>query len=272
MTRGMGRFVTVALAVLLALSVGAFPVFGGSGDKAAAAVVPPAPFSIRHPLPFKFGERLKFDVKYSRFPIYANVGEVTFAVSQPAGSDSHVKFEVSAVSHGALVSLFGVKVNDVFTTLADRNDLFVYSTIKNIAENDAREFEEAVYDRPARKVRWRSTNLVDAKDPGASIERETAAWAQDIVSALYFARTRKLNKLNREVHFPVCDRGDTYDIGVVLAGRERIKVDAGSFDTIKIEGRIFNGRLVRRSGELYIWLTDDARRIQSKRSGQRSRC
>lgn len=260
----MSRFVSAVVAVVFVAGIGVWPARADSGDKVVHPPEVVAPFAIKHPLPFKFGERLKFDVKFSRFPIYANVGEVTFAVMQPVGSDSHVKFEVAAVSRGALLSLFGVKVNDVFTTLADRNDFFVYSTIKNINENDERQHEEAVFDRQAARVRWRSSNLTDPTDPGAAVERETKAWVQDVVSAIYFARTRKLNKVNREVHFPVSDRGETYDIGVALVGRERVKVDAGTFDAIKVEGRIFNGRLVRRSGEMYVWFTDDDRRIPVK--------
>ncbi len=221
-------------------------------------------FNVRHPLPFKFGETLKYDVKFSRFPISANVGEIVFSVLKPQGSDRHVRFEVAARSRGALVSLFGIKVNDVFTTLADRDDLFVYSTIKNLHENDFQQRQEAVFDRTTQKVRYRVIDPSAPADQSASIERETRPWVQDIVSAIYFARTRKLKNIGREVHFPISDAGETYDVGVELMGRESIKVDAGTFETLKVEAKIFNGRFVRREGTLYIWLTDDARRIPVK--------
>lgn len=249
-------------ALVLLVTLGGLPVLADSGPDTASPK-PKRSFNVRHPLPFKFGERLVYDVKFSRFPIYANVGELTFTVSKPSGSEQHVKFEVSAVSRGALVSLFGVKVRDTFTTLADRNDLFVYSTIKSLQENDSHRQEEAIFDRQTHKVRFRTLDPI-AKTTSDQVERETRPWVQDVVSALYFARTRKLKNVGREVHFPVSDQGQTYDIGIALADREEIKVDAGTFKTLKVEARIFSGRFIQREGELYVWLTDDDRRIPVK--------
>lgn len=255
--------VGLAAALLLSAFAASVPARPRADEDVAAPKPKARSFNVRHPLPFKFGERLVYDVKFSRFPISANVGEVTFAVAKPQ-TDRHVRFDVSAVSKGALLSLFGVKVNDAFTTLADRDDLFVYSTIKSLHENDFVQRQEAVFDRTASRVRYRVIDPAAPADTSAAVERETRPWVQDVVSALYFARTRKLKNVGREVHFPVSDEGQTYDIGVVLAGREEVKVDAGTFKTLKVEAKIFNGRLVRRDGTLFIWFTDDERRIPVK--------
>jgi hypothetical protein len=255
------RLRAAALAALVA--VAAWPARADTPSDVATPA-PKKSFNVQHPLPFKFGERLVYDVKFTRFPIHANVGELTFAVSKPNGSDRHVKFEVSAVSRGALVSLFGIKVNDVFTTLADRDDLYVYSTLKTLQENDFRQREEAVFDRTTRHVRYRVIDPAAPEDHSKAVEQETATWVQDVVSALYFVRTRKLKNVGREVHFPMSDQGQTYDVGAALLGRESVKVDAGTFQTLKVDARIFNGRYIRREGQLTIWLTDDARRIPVK--------
>jgi len=260
-TQRLRRLRAAVLAALVA--VAAWPARADSG-RDVATPAPKKAFNVEHPLPFKFGEKLVYDVKFARSLIHANVGEVTFAVSKPSGSDQHVKFEVSAVSRGALVSLFGVKVHDVFTTLADRDDLFVYSTLKTLQENDFRQREEAVFDRGTQRVRYRVIDPSAPDDRSKAIEQETRPWVQDVVSALYFARTRKLKNVGREVHFPMSDQGQTYDIGVALLGRESVKVDAGTFQTLKVDARIFNGRYIRREGQLVIWLTDDARRIPVK--------
>lgn len=257
-----GRVLALVLAVLVwPAAVLARPEEGGEATTKPAKT---RSFGLRHPLPFRYGERLTYDVKYARFPVYANVGELTFTVGEAAGSTEHVKFEVAAVSHGALMSLFGVKIDDTFTTLADRNDLFVYSSIKVLHENDVRTFEEALFDRNAPKVRYQVRNPSVPGDAGTTIEQETRPWVQDVVSAIYFARTRKLKNVGREVHFPVSDRGQTYDVGVALLGREKVEVDGKKYDALRIDARIFGGRLVRKDGQLHIWLTDDARRIPVK--------
>jgi hypothetical protein len=252
---------TAALALLLVVSA---PALGNDRDKAPAPVAKVRPFAVHHPLPFKFGERLVFDVKFSRFPISANVGELTFTVSEIPGSDQHVKFQAFAVSKGALVSLFGVKVNDTFTSLADRNDLAVYSTLKQLNEGEYRAHEQAVFDRGASKVRFKRVVFSQPGDQPVEVEHETRPWVQDMVSAVYFARTRRLKNVGREVRFPISDRGETRDITIALAGRERVKTDVGTFDALKVDVKIFDGRLVNREGELYVWLTDDARRIPIK--------
>ena len=88
---------------------------------------------------------------------------LTFLVDDVPGSDSHLKFVVTAVSRGALVRLFGVKVNDTFTSLADRDDLAVYSTIKTLHEGDYHAYEEAVFDRAGGQVDLRDLTEEDRR-------------------------------------------------------------------------------------------------------------
>jgi hypothetical protein len=263
--QGIGKWTRLlALALLLPpIFAAQAPAVASEGERTRPRDVS-QPFGFRYPLPFKYGERLTYEVKFSRFPVAANVGELTFTVNPVNGSDQHVKFEVQAVSRGALTSLFGVKVRDTFTTLAGKDDMFVYTTTKNIDEGDYRRHQIAVFDRPARKVKFTDTDVTAPSAPPRVVEQETRPWVQDTLSALYFTRTRKLEKVGKEVKFPVSDEGQTYDIGVVLLGSDQVKVDAGSFKTLKLDAKIFDGRLIRREGTLYVWVTDDARRIPVK--------
>lgn len=251
--------------ILVAVFATSLPAFASSDGTDATTKAPKArSFALRHPLPFRYGERLVYEVKFSRFPISAKVGEVTFSVGEAAGSAEHIKFEVNAVSKGALAGLLGVEIDDTFTTLADRNDLFIYSSIKVLHENDVRTFEESLFDRSLAKVRYSSRNPAVPGDVGATVEQPTRPWVQDVVSALYFARTRKLKNAGREVRFPINERGQTYDVGIALIGKEKIEVEGRKYDTLRVDARIFGGRFVRREGELHVWFTDDARRIPVK--------
>lgn len=265
--RGVAAAVLAATAAVFALvPAGAAARTGGDKDVADGALSRDAnhPFAIKHPLPFKFGEKLVYDVTFSRFPIRASVGEITFSVAEPSGSDRHVKFEVGAHSKGALVSLFNVDVNDVFTTLADRDDMFVYSTIKNVDEGETRLRAESVFDRGTHAVRYSVSNPAKPGDAPTVTTADTRPWVQDLVSSVYFVRTRKLGRADHEVSFDVTDEGKTYNIGVAPLGREEVKTDAGTFKTIKVDARIFNGRYIRREGQLFVWMTDDDRRIPVK--------
>src|SRR5882724_8865924 len=46
---------------------------------------------VKQPLPFGDGEVMKFEVKFSRFPIYASVGEMTFTVTEEKGKPEESK-------------------------------------------------------------------------------------------------------------------------------------------------------------------------------------
>jgi len=44
-------------------------------------------------------------------------------------------------------------------------------------------------------------------------------------------------------------------------GKERVKTDAGVFNTVKYEADLMNGVIYRRAGKMFFWLSDDARRV-----------
>jgi hypothetical protein len=80
-----------------------------------------------------------------------------------------------------------------------------------------------------------------------------------MLSACYFVRTQKLDE-GEAISMPITDEGKVYNIEVVAGKREDVKVDAGRFKTIRLDAKIFDGRYIQRSGEMLIWVTDDARR------------
>jgi len=48
---------------------------------------------------------------------------------------------------------------------------------------------------------------------------------------------------------------------VEAQAKETLKTPAGEFSTIRYEAFLFNGVLYGRKGRLYVWLSDDERRI-----------
>src|SRR5262249_10076372 len=94
-------------------------------------------------------------------------------------------------------------------------------------------------------------------------ESASPPWVQDIVTAFYFARTQEM-KEGVVLPIPVVDEGKVYNIEIIVGKREEVKVDAGKFQTIKVEAKIFNGRFLRRNGEMFVWFSDDARKLPVK--------
>jgi hypothetical protein len=56
-------------------------------------------------------------------------------------------------------------------------------------------------------------------------------------------------------------KDSTYELDVKFKGRQQIKVDAGKFNCVIIEPLVKEGGLFKSEGRIYIWLTDDERRI-----------
>src|SRR5882724_10755657 len=88
-------FLTV-IALLTVLSIGVLaqridqsvmPATASPSSTTAARTMP----EVKQPLPFGEGEVMKFEVKFSRFPIYASVGEMTFTVSEEKGKSEESK-------------------------------------------------------------------------------------------------------------------------------------------------------------------------------------
>jgi hypothetical protein len=73
-------------------------------------------------------------------------------------------------------------------------------------------------------------------------------------------RTQPL-KEGDAIQIPISDGGAVYTIEVVVGKREEIKVRAGRFKAIQLDAKIFDGRYIRRSGEMKVWISDNAQRV-----------
>jgi hypothetical protein len=91
-------------------------------------------------------------------------------------------------------------------------------------------------------------------------EIDTPACVHDIVGGLYLMRTLNI-PVGRSMDVPVSDGKKSVMARVEAQKRETITTPAGKFSTVRHEAFLFNGVLFGRSGVLYVWLTDDDRRL-----------
>ncbi len=91
-------------------------------------------------------------------------------------------------------------------------------------------------------------------------EIEIAACVHDVTGSLYFVRTLTLDP-GQSVMVPVSDGKKSVMAKVEAQQREDVKTPAGSFKTVRYEAYLFNNVLYRRSAHLYVWFTDDRRKL-----------
>ena len=67
--------------------------------------------------------------------------------------------------------------------------------------------------------------------------------------------------LGKPVEIPISDGRHSAMVKVEPQEREEVKVSAGTFKTIRYEANLLNGVIYPRKGRVWIWFTDDARRL-----------
>jgi uncharacterized protein DUF3108 len=220
---------------------------------------------VSYPLPFKEGETLSYDISVSKFIFSGTIGQLTLSVSK-AGDEpksGSLEFKAEVVSKGFLSKLVGLSVKDRYVSLVDPLDFGVLSSLKRIDQGKVKREQKSVIDRDADRVTYTDRDMVNRSAVPKVKEKAAPDWVQDLVSLCFFVRTQPLNRAD-VIPIPITDGGDVYNIEIVVGDREEVKIDAGKFKSIMLDAKIFDGRYVRRSGELFIWVTDDARRIPVK--------
>jgi len=229
-----------------------------AAEKVAYTAVP----KIAQPLPFKTGETLFYEIGFSKFIFSGTIGELRMSVSKSAGVGKSDLLEIKAdvISKGFFPKLFGIKIKDQFNSVVSSADLGLRTSTKTLEEGKVRREQKSVIDREAGRVTFTDRDLADQKAEPKVKQAASPAWIQDMLSACYFVRTQKL-KEGDAVPIQISDGGEVYNIEVVADKREEIKVDAGKFKAIKLNAKIFDGRYIKRSGEMFLWMSDDARRL-----------
>src|SRR5258706_11634517 len=84
-----------------------------------------------------------------------------------------------------------------------------------------------------------------------------------MMSAFYFARTIDYSnfKPGQKIHLQNFYKDSTYELDVKFRGRQTIEVEAGTFNCVVIEPLAKEGGLFKSEGRVYVWITDDDRKM-----------
>ena len=149
-------------------------------------------------------------------------------------------------------------------SLVNPADFGSHSFTKTIEEGKVRREQKSVLDRTTGRVTYTDRDLMDKSAKPTVKQADSPPWIQDVLSAIYYMRTQKLME-GDVIPIPISDAGQVYNIEIVVLGkREEIKVGSGKFTTVLLDAKIFDGRYIRRSGEMKLWVSDDERHIPVK--------
>ena len=82
----------------------------------------------------------------------------------------------------------------------------------------------------------------------------------DVITALKQLRRTKVD-VGQSVQLPVSDGRKSAAVKIEAQERERVITPAGAFNAVRYEVNLLNGVVYSRAGRVFIWLTDDDRRV-----------
>jgi Protein of unknown function (DUF3108) len=213
------------------------PVFGQENNAASGSI----PFSSA---PYRIGERLTYIVSYSNFPSAAHIEVRVVSRGNFFGREAihlHGHVETTDVINVALLA-----INNDYTTFIDPLTGLPFRSQQLVRDaiNSTDTFHE--FNQPA------GTAAIPAKHiavPGT----------YDFLSAFYRARALPLSD-SASYNFTVRGDSEEYHIELRVTGRQVVKTNVGSFNTVATQVRVLNNSRVN-SYRIKMLFSDDERHV-----------
>lgn len=123
-----------------------------------------------------------------------------------------------------------------------------------ISEGKHKRDREITFDHAQRKAHYVDHLGKDTADI------EISSDTYDTYSSFFYVRTLPL-EVGKSVFVTILDNKQLWKVEVQVLKKERISTDLGEFNTILIKPLIKSEGIFQRKGEVYIWLTDDEKRV-----------
>jgi hypothetical protein len=183
-------------------------------------------------------------------------GRVRLDWSQTQHSSPGWEVKLHMESVGLLSTLH--KVDNTYTANLN-GSLCAESTQLAVREGSKQRDSSVTFDYRSRRASYLERDRVK-NQVVATHDVGIPGCVYDVVGGLYQLRTANIQP-GQSGQFPVSDGKRSVNARVDFLKREDVKTPAGSFKTVKYEVFLFNDVLYRRPATLYVWLTDDARKL-----------
>jgi len=198
-------------------------------------------------------ENLSYTVEWR----FIHAGNVRISLGRLAGGgETAFQAGVELESAGLVSRLFKV---DNHYTVALSNQLCAIRSLLNANEGSRRRETKVNYDKNRRKASYVERDL-GRNAVVATQEVDIPPCTHDVVGGLYYLRTLRTTP-GQVLQVPVSDGKKSVAARVEVQEHEQITTPAGKFNTTRHEIFLFDNVLYRRKGRLFVWLSDDARRL-----------
>lgn len=205
------------------------------------------------PVAFPSQETITYSIEWRL--IYAGYARFSLEPKMSAGKQDW-QSKLHLESGGMVSKLY--KLEDNYTVWMEDKFCAASSDFNSMERN--RHHQTAVnYDHARGKASYVERDLLK-NSIFKTAETEIPACVSDIIGGLYKLRSMKLEP-GQSMQLPISDGKKTVSARIEAQQREQLKIKGGTFNTIRYEVFVFNGVLYARKAELFVWLSDDARRL-----------
>ncbi len=218
-------------------------VLATSGNLALASDLP----ADVEPAPTVFGpgEKMVFSIGYG----VVNAGDATLEVVGLTTYQGRACYQLQSKANSNRFFSSFYKVRDKITSYMDVELLYSRYFHKRLREGDYKKTVEISFDHEDEVA-----NYADGR------HFDIMTGIQDVLSALYFVRNLDLGSGDTYSLLAHSSR-KTYDLKVIVHGKEQITVEAGTFDCYVVEPVLQGEGLFKHEGKITIYVTDDKYRV-----------
>ncbi len=213
-----------------------------------------APDGSVYDVPFGVGERLRYYMEFSF--VKAGMSEMSLVGVEDVEGRPAYHFSSRVKSTKGIDFIY--KVRDYVESWFDVGGLYSQRYERNINEGSYHSRKYFDYNHDTGWVAISNENGPKGITPALP-------YTHNIISALFWVRAQDLEE-NTELVIPVHDLDVQYPLTVKVYEKETIKVPAGEFHCIKVEPVITSEGLFKKAGRVFVWITDDERRIPVRMS------
>ena len=201
--------------------------------------------------PFMPGEKLTYSISWSSV---VDAGIAVMEVKDGPVVENKRTYSITSTTHSVGIVEAFYPVRDSVESIVDADDLSSLSFHLQEQHGKRKRKRSMTFNQETGTVVSRLND-----DPPET--QRVPPHVQDALSALYYMRTRSDFIPGAHVVVDVNDSGKTWAVEIHILGKEKITTPAGTFETIKVKTYPKYEGVFMHRGEIYIWITDDDRKI-----------
>ena len=230
------------------------------------------PLAVAHP--FEPVEELFYEAEFNRSVLrgldvaeFKLRSERTPLATPPTADNPEPKLYVLSLSadvasKGFFTKLFSLKFHEQIQSTVDASSFTIQKSTHLDEQGKRIRTSETLYDRAKAKLSWtqRDPNNPNVEPRTAVVD--FAGQLQDVLSAIYFLRTQKL-EVGKTLEVFISESGRVYRVPIHVVEKKKMKTVVGRVTAVRLEPDLFGpeGMLDDEQGQFTIWITDDNKRI-----------